>query len=382
MIIFSLTLFRSHSILFLDKSKDIPEVWRDIFICIAQAGSVEDSGTYTATKDLQPEKMQYLIHFYWTKIEHTIRLEVERLQFHLKKLSLNDKRLSVYVAHYSGGKIIGDIVSCLQDEISEVNVFKTFPLSDINDVQEALKDYISRGELGIYKDDEKVYIVGIAKNVKQITSRLNETKSRKPIESEVRYQYCREYLFEFSTHHKVLIELGLEEHIKRTIPTVTARYFEEKAIFESNTKADVDDATDEVNRFKKYVKTEEYNEDELMLSWLALPRIEAMIAELIAQNQLTVSWITSKTNKRLILYTLKEEDAKSFRTVLDQNSRQLHYPIVRAGSKLFSIASTPEFTDLVSKHDNKKLVYQRWENNLTIITTNDIALEIEVMEKN
>lgn len=326
--------------------------------------------------------MQYLIHFYWTKIEHTIRLEVERLQFYLEKLILNDKCLSVYIAHYSGEKIIRDIVSCLQDEISKVNVFKTFPLSDINDVQEALKEYISRGVLGIYKDDEKVYIVGIAKNVSRITSRLNESTLKKPIQSKVSYQYCREYLFEFSAHHKILIELGLEEHIKRKIPTVTARYFEEKTIFESNTKADVDDAAEEVDRFKKYVKTEEYIEDELMLSWLALPEIEAMIAELISQNQLTVSWITSKTNKKLTLYTLKEEDAKSFSTVLAQNSRRLDYPIEGAGSKLFSIATTPELFELVSKHDYKKLVYHRSENNLAIITTNDISFEIAVMEKN
>lgn len=325
--------------------------------------------------------MQYLIHFYWTKIEHAIRLEVERLQFPLKKLILNDKCLSVYVNHYSGERLIDDIVSCLQDEISQVNIFKTFPLSDINDLQEALKDNISRGELGIYKDDEKVYIVGIAKNVKQITSRLTESKSKKPIESEVRYQYCREYKFEFSIYHKVLIELGIEEHMKKTIPTVTARYFEEKAIFESNTKSDVDSAAEEVNRFRKYIKIEEYNEDELMLLWLALPGIKTMIAEFICQNQLTVSWITSKTYRKLTIYSLKEEDATSFKNILAQNCRRCEYPMITAGSKLFSIATAPKFIELVSKYVNTDLVYHRSENNFAIVTTNDIAMEIAVMEK-
>ncbi|CAG2257456.1 unnamed protein product [Mytilus edulis] len=199
------------------KLTDIPEVWRDIYICIAQAGSSEDSGTYTATKDLQPEKMQYLLYFCWAGIEHTIRLEI---------------------------------------------------------------------------------------------------------------------------------------------------------------------AAEEVNRFRKHVKTEEYNEDELMLLWLALPGIETMIAGLICQNQLTVSWITSKTNRKLTIYSLQEEDATSFKNILAQNCRRCDYPIIKPGSKLISIATTPEFIELLSKHVHKDLVYHRSENNFAIVTTNDIALEIAVMEKN
>jgi rhodanese-related sulfurtransferase len=64
---------------------------------------------------------------------------------------------AIEVKNYTDDKVLEDVNLLLSDEVNKVNYCQSMQAS--KDPELLLKEYIDRGDLTIYLDDEKVFVV-------------------------------------------------------------------------------------------------------------------------------------------------------------------------------------------------------------------------------
>jgi hypothetical protein len=199
-------------------------------------------------ESLLPVKMQYLVSLHFKELETALCDELLKLKWNVKCVKPGDQCLSIEVKNYTD---VEDVILLLGDKVNKVNYCQSMQASKHPEL--LLKEYIDRGHLAIYVDDEKVFVVGIVENARKITEMLR----KKPIGSD--YSRTSAYKMDVQLYNhftgQLLIYLQFLPSMKQKHSSVNVTVDEERSIMSicGNNLVDVHAAVEEVDIFTKTI---------------------------------------------------------------------------------------------------------------------------------
>ena len=321
--------------------------------------------------DLPPVKMQYLLNFHIKELETALYDELLKLKWNVKCVKPDDQCLSIEVKNYTDDKVLENVILLLSDKVNEVNYCQSMQASKHPEL--LLKEFIDRGDLAIYMDGEKVFVVGILENPQKVTDMLK----KKPTSTD----YSMDVQFDNPFKCQLLIYLQFIPSLKQKHPSVNVTINEERLVLSycGDNRDDVQAAAEDVHSFTKDFAVEDITLDPLLIQLLKLPDIKTFIKELCEEQDLKVIWTLSELNNTITCHCKDRKAVQDFSDVLKHNLEKKTYRY-SFGDKTITFSTTNVFSDFVKRYDGKCLVSTVEGNSIDIFTTRDIVIKLTLLE--
>jgi hypothetical protein len=330
--------------------------------------------------DLSPVKMQYLMNFHIKELETALYDELLKLKWIVKCVIPGDQCLSIEVKNYTDDKVLEDVISLLSDKGNEVNYLKSMPASKHPEL--LLKEYIYRGDLAIYLDDEKAFVVGMVDNPKKVNEMLRKKPTSTDYSSTAAYKTDVQLDNPFKC--RLLIYLQFLPSLKQKHPSVNVAMDEERSIISicGNNLVDVHAAVEDVDIFIEKFAVEDIELDPLLIQLLKLQDIKTFIKKLCEEQDLKVIWILSELNNRITCHCKDRKAVQDFSDVLKHNLEKKTYQYSKQSldDKTINFSTTNMFLDFAKNYDGKCLVSTVEGNSIDIFTTRDIGSVLALLE--
>lgn len=357
--------------------------WKDFFVIVGQSnGTTFDLLENCNAKDceLSPVKMQYCIQYHFTELLEIFKADLGKMMHNMKQVLPSHQCIQFDVRSVPTQTYIEEIIVCLQDTANKVNYFQRFPASKVfvADPETLLKEYISLGQLAVYREQEATYVVGMVEDSKKVTEKLKKV----PQDESITYD-TKTVDLKMGTAQELLVlkVLGFKDHLDKVQPNVRLVMNEEKDLVSFHGKtSDVDSAVDEVDKFMKSLLQKDIPLEPMFLKLIKLPRVRERLKELFRMQNLKVFWHVSAFNNRVTCYVLNEHERQLFHDMLRQNFVMINYPIGRLSSKENDFSGSQFFNSFVENHLDIDLVSEVRDTNHCIVTVKDLGNELALME--
>ena len=329
--------------------------------------------------DLPPVKMQYLMNFHIKELETAIRDELLKLKWNVKCVIPGDQCLSIEVKNYTDDKDLENVILLLSEKVNEVNYYQSMQASKYPEL--LLKEFIDSGDLAIYLDDEKVFVVGMVDNPNKVIEMLREKPTSTNYSSTAAYK--TDVQLDNPIKCQLLIYLQFLPSLKQKHPSVNVAMDEERSIISicGNNLVDVHAAVGDVDIFIKKFAVEDITLDPLFIQLLKLPDIKKFIKESCEEQDLKVIWTLTESNHSITCYGKDKKAVQDFNDVLHHNLEKKTYRYSKQSldDKTINFSATNMFSDFVEKH-GKHLISTVEVNSMHIFTTRDIGNELTLLE--
>ena len=330
---------------------------------------------------LPPVKMQYLMNFHIKKLETALYDEL--LKWYVKCVIPGDQCLSIEVKNYTDDKVLENVILLLSDKVNEVNYYQSMPASKHPEL--LLKEFIDRGDLAMYLDDEKVFVVGMVDNRNKVTEMLRKKPTSTDNSSTAALKkYKTDVQLDNPFKCRLLTYLQFLSSVKQKRPSVNVAMDEERSIISicGNNLVDVHAAVEDVDIFIEKFAVEDIELNPLLIQLLKLQDIKTFIKKLCEEQDLKVIWTLSELNNRITCHCKDRKAVQDFSDVLKHNLEKKTYQYSQRslGDKTMIFSTTNMFSDFVKKYDGKCLVSTVEGNSIDIFTTRDIGNELALLE--
>ena len=330
--------------------------------------------------DLPPVKMQYLLNFHFKELETALCHDLLKLKWNVNCVKPGDQCLSIEVKNYTDECVLENVILLLSNELYKVNYCQSMTASKHPEL--LLKEYIDRGNIAIYADDENVFVVGIVENLRKVTEMLRGKPTSTDYSSTAAYKTDVQLDNPFKC--QLLIYLQFLPSLKQKHPSVNVTMDEERSVMSvcGNNLADVHTAVEDVDIFTKNFAVKDIELDPLLIQLLQLQDIKTFVRNLCEEQDLKVIWTPSELNNRITCYCKDRKAVQDFSDVLKHNLEKKTYRYSKQsfGDKTIIFSTTNMFSDFVKKYDSKCLVSTVEENSINICTTRDISNELTLLE--
>ena len=329
---------------------------------------------------IPPVKMQYLLNFHFKELETALCDDLLKLKWNVKFVKPGDQCLSIEVKNYTDESVLEYVILVLSDEVNKVNYCQSMQASKHPEL--LLKEYIDRGNLAIYMDDEKVFVVGIIENPRKVIEMLRKTPTSTDYSSTAAYKTVIQFDNPFK--FQLLVYLQFLPSLKQKHPSVNVTMDEEKNIMSisGDSHVNVHATVEDVHLFTKDFAVEDITSDPLLIQLLKLPDIKTFIKKLCEEKGLNVIWTLSELNNRITCHCKDRKAVQDLMDVLNHNLEKKTYQYSKQsfGDKAIIFSTTDMFSDFVKKYDGKHLVSTVERNSIHIFTTRDIGNELALLE--
>ena len=329
---------------------------------------------------LLPVKMQYLLNLHFKELETALCDELLKLKWNVKCVKSGDQCLSIEVKNYTDDKVLGDVILLLSDKANEVNYCQSMQASKHPEL--LLKEFIDRGDLAIFMDGEKVFVVGMVDNPKKVTEMLRKNLTSTDYSSTAALKkYKTDVQLDNPFKCQLLTYLQFLPSLKQKHPSVNVAMDEERSIISicGNNLVDVHAAVEDVDIFIEKFAVEDIELDPLLIQLVKLQDIKTFIKKLCEEQDLKVIWTLSELNNRVTCHCKDQKAVQDFSDVLKHNLEKKPYRY-SFGDKTITFSTTNMFSDFVKKYDGKCLVSTVGGNSIDIFTTRGIGNELALLE--
>jgi hypothetical protein len=328
-------------------------------------------------ESLLPVKMQYLVNLHFKELETALCDELLKLKWNVKCVKSGDQCLSIEVRNYTDDCVVEDVILLLGDEVNKVNFCQSMQASKHPEL--LLKEFIDRGDLAIYVDDERAFVVGIVGNPRKVIEMLRKKPTSTDYSSTAAYKTDVQLDNPFKC--QLLTYLQFLPSLKQKHPSVNVAMDEERSIMSicGSNLVDVHAAVEDVDIFTKKFAVEDIELDPLLIQLLKLPDIKTFIKKLCEEQDLKVIWTLSELNNRVTCHCKDQKAVQDFSDVLKHNLEKKPYRY-SFGDKTITFSTTNMFSDFVKKYDGKCLVSTVEGNSIDIFTTRGIGNELALLE--
>ena len=329
-------------------------------------------------ESLLPVKMQYLVNLHFKELETALCDELFKLKWNVKCVKPGDQCLSIEVSNYTDDCVLEDVILLLGDEVNKVNYCQSMQASKHPEL--LLKEYIDRGNLAIYVDDEKAFVVGIVENPRKVIEMLRKKPTSTDYSSTAAYKTDVQLDNPFKC--QLLTYLQFLPSLKQKHPSVNVAMDEERSIMSicGNNLVDVHAAVEDVDIFTKTIAVKDIELDPLLIQLLKLQDIKTLIRKLCEEQDLKIIWTLSELNNTITCHCKDRKAVQNFSDVLKHNLEKKTYPMQSFGDKTITFSTTNVFSDFVKRYDGKCLVSTVEGNSIDIFTTRDIGNELTLLE--
>jgi hypothetical protein len=328
---------------------------------------------------LLPVKMQYLLNLHFKELETALCDELLKLKWNVKCVKSGDQCLSIEVKNYTDDKVLGDVILLLSDKANEVNYCQSMQASKHPEL--LLKEFIDRGDLAIFMDGEKVFVVGMVDNPKKVTEMLRKNLTSTDYSSTAALKkYKTDVQLDNPFKCQLLTYLQFLPSLKQKHPSVNVAMDEERSIISicGNNLVDVHAAVEDVDIFIEKFAVEDIELDPLLIQLVKLQDIKTFIKKLCEEQDLKVIWTLSELNNTITCHCKDQKEVQDFSDVLKHNLEKKTYRY-SFGDKTITFSTTSMFSDFANNY-GKRLVSTVEGNSMHIYTTRDIVIELTLLE--
>ena len=329
-------------------------------------------------ESLLPVKMQYLVNLHFKELETALCDELLKLKWNVKCVKPGDQCLSIEVRNYTDDCVVEDVILLLGDEVNKVNFCQSMQASKHPEL--LLKEFIDSGNLAIYVDDEKAFVVGMVENPRKVIEMLRKKPTSTDYSSTTAYK--TDVQLDNPVKCQLLTYLQFLPSLKQKHPSVNVVMDEERSIMSicGNSLVDVHAAVEDVDIFTKTIAVEDIELDPLLIQLLNLQDIKTFIKKLCEEQDLKVIWTLSELNNRITCHCKDRKAVQYFSDVLKHNLEKKIYRMQSFDDKTITFSTTNVFSDFVKRYDGKCLVSTVEGNSIDIFTTRDIGNELTLLE--